>query len=331
MADYFKISADRLLGTKETYEYPKILRKMVKLMNVENQNCASTMKPVGSASQIVQPYYSDVDVMTVSKCTSLADMVKTIQKTVVDVMNASDVFFSDFKAGGVHWTADELLQGYKGPLTLTKALAMKGVVKIDIFFNFDDRWIEGSTFFLIKAQDGSNYDESYFENIQQNIAEDGLHYWENNKFKATKRAWSIARITKSMDVLRLLQPLVTGSVQGLSQIKSDFETLLLMFEKIPPAQLPYESIYQELDEIHDRLSALNDIEFYRQIIDVSIDAIDLKDLEQSTIILETLNDYIQKIVNMITVGYLEYVNFDLKKYLETWVDSNATESKSHSH
>jgi len=271
------------------------------------EECA--LLPLGSFSVKAQKYYSDIDVDDVYIGRSILEtqknVTKYLQNIVKDILaNASKfVFYSDFKAGGLHWSANDVIRGMLplpngGNLLLTDAVLMPEMIKLDIFFYYNSRFIEESVFFKIFV--GEMPINVKVSDIVKDIAVDGLHYYEEgNLLKAAKRAFSIAKYLKDMGPLQALGSIVTSEIQILGQIMSDISTIQLMVEKgIAKEVVP--QIYDEVQFFKER--AANIISFP---IDLAIFDLKIPEMKKA----------LSFIANQQTAISLQKLGFNLADYL----------------
>jgi hypothetical protein len=232
-----------------------------------------SISPLGSFSVRAQPYYSDIDVDDVYIGSTLRETQKNVTRYLKEIVKhvlASErslIFYSDFKAGGLHWTSQDVIRGRVrkpegGYLLLQDAILMDSPVKLDVIFYYGTRFIEESVFYKIYLQENGAPVSVNVKagNIVGDIAKDGLHYAEDgNLLKAAKRAFSIAKFTKDPEALAVFGPIVTSSIQILGQIMSDISTINLLIEKGYGPHIQQE-LFDEIQHFKERTA--NIMDFY---------------------------------------------------------------------
>jgi len=315
----YDIPPEKLFSEKPKYSIPLKLKKYTKLITIPNSNVVR----VGSSIAKIQPYFSDVDIMNIVDSTETP--ARAVDNFIVNLKNivkqllsleSSNIFFSDFKAGDKHWTAEQILNESNGSLSLHDACLMKDVIKIDMFAPYDGRYLEMSTFFILKSNETYiNVDEHYFDNLQKSLLEDIKTYKDTKPFKAVKRVWSYAKIKKDAKTLKKLENLIKSNIALLSQINADIETIEMMIER--KNNYDKDFLLIEVDDFKERLSNIIDIPFDELKVDIMIDNIlllimnnkDYENNEQLVDSLGLLHDYLLTIINKETLDYLNHINF----------------------
>ncbi len=300
-------------------------------------NKDSLIEPIGSFTYNIQQYPSDIDVnQTVFiEGNDLSKITIDIKNAIHNILLHPNVYFSDFKAGVderypdnrdlfiIRWIPRELLTGSKllpggKILRLEDALKMKSVVKLDIIVFVNDRFIEASTFFILKNTRTGKYfnlPDNYIENFISDVKSEILKYstvGESFKlFKAVKRMWSLARVMKDFKTLRELEPMINSNLSLLSQINSDLETMTLVIEKAMIT--PIKELLISINTIEKKLSTIIDISLDDYILEEGIDKVKLllnkkvTNITRDEIIkqLYVLHDYLLKVINMETFLYMK--------------------------
>ena len=303
-----------------TYDkLPDDIQNYIKIITIPDTHVI----PVGSGTLRIQRFPSDVDVMNImEKSISTENIILLFidnLKNIIKTLTTSDkVMFSDFKAGSLHWKSDQILGELNGTLSLRDACKMKGILKLDMFAPYNRRYVEMSTFFILKSNDGFvNVDKDYFDKFQQSLFDDIQHYREEKPFKAVKRLWSLSRITHDIETMNKIESLINSNISLLSQINADIETLKLMVNK--KSKYNKEFVLDEIDNFKERLSHILDIEFDEKMISDMIDNMELSfkyDSSERTDNLDKLHDYILSIINKETFDYLKKINFELPTTLQ---------------
>ena len=310
-----KIDYKNLLNLKNEEETPEVIKKYIDIVTIPKTKIIR----VGSSKMKIQKYYSDIDIMNiVSKLISTEELIKffieNLKKIIISLEKYSDVFFSDFKAGGLHWTKEQILEEKNGELTLYNACLIKNVIKIDIIGPLYGRYLEISTFFILKsATEFINVNSDYFEKFESSLLKDILEYHEIKPFKAVKRVWSLARITNDNKTIELLKDIILSNISLIDQIASDIKTIILLVEKKIKYDLNF--ILLEFDGIRERLSIILDIKIDFEKVNLMIDIIQLHFRFQNTNEEEIINsclrlhDYLFKLNNNETLEFLTSINY----------------------
>jgi hypothetical protein len=311
---------DDLINTlKNEEEIPEIIKNYIKIITIPDTQVIR----VGSSMLKIQPYFSDVDVMNiVYKQVNSSELVKffiaNLKNLLNTIENIPNLFFSDFKAGGLHWTVKQIMDEKNGELNLYDACFIKDVVKLDIIGPYDERYLEMSTFYVLKSiNEYINVESNYFESFKKSLLKDIGEYQESKPFKAIKRVWSLARITNNNEILKLLKDVIKSNIALLSQINADIETIILLIEH--ESNYDTNFILNELDGFREKLSTILDITLDYEKINLMIDNIKLlfkfaqdKNYNESKALivnLTKLHDHLLKIINKETNEYLKSINF----------------------
>jgi len=276
---------------------------------------------VGSSMNKVYPYYSDIDIMNIiipkkNVEETIQYFITQVKIMIKQIQNNKNIFFSDFKVGGFHWSVQQIFDEKYEQLKLSEACKVKDVIKIDIIVPYDGRYMEMSTFFILKSlNEYINVENNYFDLFPERLLKDIGKYKDNYPFKAVKRVWSLARIKKDIKVAKQLENLIRSNVTLLARINSDIDTIVLIVEKNLPYNL--EMILKEIDSFKESISTILDINIDFEKIDLMIDNIVLllkcKLLNEPELniigALHRLRDYILIIINRETKEYIKNINF----------------------
>lgn len=155
----------------------------------------------------------------------------------------------------LRWTPLEVIQGFKylfdgKIITLSEALAMNTIVKLDVIAWVSGRFQSVEALYNLRYTDpsGKIVDFNPLGNYVQGLLEDIEKYSSGKNYsplKVIKRMWSLSRVTKCEDLLRVLTPLLRSDIAALNQIKSDAEVLSDMIYK----ELTYQQATQLFSEI----------------------------------------------------------------------------------
>jgi hypothetical protein len=312
------IDKEKINSIKSDDEVPEIIKNYIKLITIPNTEVIR----VGSSMMKIQPYFSDVDIMNiVQKNINSEELVKffitNLKNMLSVIIEIPNVFFSDFKAGGLHWSLEQIMNEKNGELSLYNAFFIKDVIKLDIIGPYDGRYLEMSTFFILKSiNEYINIESDYFDTFKKSLLKDISHYQESKPFKAIKRVWSLSRITKDDKTLNLLKEIIKSNIALISQINADIETIILLAEHNSKYDINF--VLNELDGFRESLSTIIDIKLDYEKINLMIDNIKLlfkfteKNIDGNITIIETLkrlHNYLLKIINKETNEYLESIKY----------------------
>ena len=307
------IPCDKLDKSIDIKNLPDKIKEYINLITIPNTNII----PVGSGIAKIQRFPSDIDLMNIIEKPNTEDVISfliTNLKNIVNTINNSKtVFFSDFKAGGLHWTTSEIFNEVKDNLTLREACKIIDVIKIDMFAPYNNRYLEMSTFFILKSNTGFvNVDQNYFKNFTISLSTDIEYYKEIKPFKAVKRVWSYSKIKNDRNTMKTMEKLINSNISLFSQINADIETLELMVEKNIQYDLPY--VLNEIKVFKERTSHILDIDYNEQMLfnmfDNLADVVSKKEKNNILISLKNLHDYILTIINKETLAYLKTINYN---------------------
>ena len=299
------------------YDVPESIQRYINLITIK-----PLVIPVGSSRLRIQKFFSDIDIMNiVQKPYDVEGVVKYFIKELINmvnnILNEKNVFFSDFKAGGIHWTVDEILNQKKDDVSLYDACKTLGVVKIDIIGPYDGRYLEMSTFFVLKTN--TEDINSNIDSFEQSLLEDIEHYKNDKTFKAIKRVWSLATLKKDYKTLEKLKDLIKSNLSLLSQINADIETIVLLIEH--KNNYDIDLVIFELNKFKEHFSHIVDIVFDRDLIISLIDKLIVlfkinkkynnNDNNQEILnTFERIHNNLLKTINKETMEYIKSVNYE---------------------
>lgn len=85
-------------------------------------------------------------------------------KTILEITN---VFFYDFKAGGLHQGITQIIEEKHDEMALYDACFIKDVIKLDIIVPYNERYLEMLTFFILKSvNEYINIESNYFDDLK---------------------------------------------------------------------------------------------------------------------------------------------------------------------
>lgn len=310
------IPVSRLNEVKQDSEVPEMIKEYIRLMSIPGTEIIR----VGSNALKIQPYFSDIDTMDIVKFNKSTDeviniFIKGLKTILQNLKNYNNAFFSDFKAGGLHWTVQQIIEDNNNGLSLSYACKIKDVVKLDIIAPYDGRYVEMSTFYILKGNQGYiNVTDDYFSSFENSLKKDIVEYISTKPFKAIKRVWSLARIKNDMGRMDKLKNLINSNVALLGQINADLETIKLLIEH--GSRYDNQFVLNELNGFKQKISNILDISMDEEKIDILLDLLIHQFKSEGTVnhrdIISTINrlhDYILEIINNETFEFLKTINF----------------------
>ncbi len=308
------IPISKLKAVKKESEVPAQIKEYIDLMRIPNTEVIR----VGSNALKIQPYFSDIDIMDIVSFNKETEEVITmfminLKKILERIATMPNVFFSDFKAGGLHWTVEQIMEGTNNGLGLNFACKIKDVVKLDLIAPYEGRYVEMSTFYILKGNQGYiNVNDDYFSNFETSLKKDIVEYKDSKPFKAVKRVWSLARMRNDLARLNELKKLVNSNVALLGQINADLETIKLLLEHESVYDLEF--VINELNGFKGKISNILDIQMDEEKIDILLDLLinQFTNKQSSRVLISTidrLHDYILEVINNETKEYLLSIDF----------------------
>jgi hypothetical protein len=119
-----------------------------------------------------------------------------------------------------------------------------------------------------------------------------------------KRIWSISRITKRDDIVKILTPFMQSDLGRLSQLKSEIETIISILENIKSP--PEKTIYEQIDNFRTRFANVYQIDFDEEGMDnIIISILQKRDTSYSIENLKYILKYVKGLINKHTMEFLE--------------------------
>ena len=211
--------------------------KIIKFLSLDGEYSI-----IGSAADPSMKYSSDVDIQEFIELNGdinqiTEDIYQLFLKKYKEAYKDKKVFITDLKLGtynnqSLHWTRQEVLNGYKmihnHKVKFIDALQQKSVIKIDIIY-LDDIYKEYSNNYYFIINKKSTYPFlSNKDMINELVSEYYKYYNKKNYFKALKRLYSLYKIEKR-SAKRLISFLNSDTGKE-ANIKSSLETLSLLLE-----------------------------------------------------------------------------------------------------
>ena len=186
----------------------------------------------------------------------------------------------------LRWSSGEIKRGVKkfgtdDRITLREAIQTPGIIKFDMWYWLNNRFVEVTNFFqLIVKKKGKlifinleRKGEDYITNMKEELHKYLLTSFHFNPFKALKRMLILTFIMKDDRTSILLSKLMSSGYAMMYQVVGDLKVLLEMTETIRAP--PYEKIGIEMNDMKDRLSRIYEFKIpdkvYKDIDNLYID------------------------------------------------------------
>ena len=163
----------------------------------------------------------------------------------------------------LRWKPSEVLAGVKNlrgiTISLEDAIASGGLIKLDVIKD-TDRFTEISMIYTMKLNGKQITKVSH--DLIKSLEEDIVYFSERSPFKALKRAFSLAKVTKNTSELEFLVPLLNSDLGRLYNIVSNLETILLLLEQ---PNVPIAAVHENLDEIKARMGNIYSLKEFLEV------------------------------------------------------------------
>lgn len=287
--------SDMLMNGKK---YHKNINKIGKMMAVvESKN-----RIVGSASIKSNIYYSDYDFFEKVNEVSEKDIYQHFRDMFIQVSNRENMIVSDLKCGvnsngePIRWNQQQILRNDNNGLSFEECIKHKGIVKIDIIYLLNSRFIELTNVYQIVIDGESNMDYSVEQIVEEITDEYKQKIKEGNYFKSLKKLYSIMKITNPSDLrLEKLLNYFNSPIGLLYRCKSDLETLLVAINS------------SEFD--------LNEVKNSMEMIKELISAFPVENIIDEIVIKKAKNDMMKPLHKQIRL-IVDVLNRDAKKFIQ---------------
>lgn len=239
--------------------------------------------------------------------------------------NEYDSIFNIFREHRVlRWTSTEILNGFKKlpgnkKISLFNSLKMNTPVKIDEIVLLNGKFTEITNFIALALEKNNelipiNIDLEKEHNINVQLPQEIEKLYFSNyyysPFKMIKRIYSLSRHNNDNATLEKIVPFVSSNTSLLYQIKSEIDTITLLFEKVK--NLAYVSIDKQLDNMKNRLANVIQLKEMTLVnMQELIDVINNTSLRKNKILLlKELSKNIKEVINFLTIKYLQTINFN---------------------
>jgi hypothetical protein len=211
----------------------------------------------------------------------------------------------------LRWKSGEILAGVKEvrgyKILLEDALASGGMVKLDLIASVDNQFSEFSMIYNLFLGNKHVTPSKPQAEVQEALKEDIIYYNHRSPFKALKRAFSLAKMTKKYSEIEILLPILNSDLGRLYQIVGDLESLYVLLEQRNP---PVTEIKHNLDEMKARMGSIYSL---KEFLDAeheilgrieSMQKMPIKTLKPAIFSLHT---ELQGILNEATIKKMKYI------------------------
>lgn len=218
----------------------------------------------------------------------------------------------------IRWNLDEMIAGRKEirgnvEIDLKDAITHDGIVKIDIWAKYNNRYNEITNFFLLIYKDKEGNEHvlnaklgDRLEAIEKDIKKysSKSHY---NPLKVGKRLWLKAVFQNDKSLMNKLYPLFSSGAASLGQINGEIEVLINMFKKLKNP--PVNDLLIQIDEFKRRINDIYDIDLNTDKIYSLLDQITNNYSKEIAIKnLETIFTMLKKYISLYASKYLKNKN-----------------------
>jgi len=155
----------------------------------------------------------------------------------------------------LRWKPYQILEGqqkYRGHVfSLEDAVMSKGLIKLDLISNIDNRFTEFSIIYNL-FKDGQLITKRPM-NIINSLKEDVYYFSRTNPFKGMKRMFALAKAQKNEAEIKHLVPILNSDLGRLYQIIGDLTVIHDLLER---PDRPLKEIRYQLDEMKARMGNL---------------------------------------------------------------------------
>lgn len=274
-----EIPYDRLSSIRDPRTIPPVINKLIDIMTLSP---SSRVQHYGSYFYGIVPYPSDIDTMCYTNVRGPEEAKSLMQDVVKRVaavhgwnpqrIPSGRTIFSELKCGtddmGVplRWTLDEVLAGIKETDAYDydlgdSILQLNGpaACKIEMIAPVNGRYVDFSMVYYVSV-DGvpTNYVPLGKHDLINGLKIDISELLEKgNLFKALKRIYAIARMTKDQYVMSIVAPVLNSNVAKLGNSASMLNTIKLMADRGLPVKPSI--INNTISSIMFQLSSIQDI------------------------------------------------------------------------
>jgi hypothetical protein len=156
----------------------------------------------------------------------------------------------------LRWLPSEVLAGVKEirgrSITLNDAIFSGGLIKLDFITSIDDRFTEFSMIYNLYLNKILVTESP--KNVVDSLKEDIIYYNTTNPFKALKRLFSLAKITKNLEEIEYLSPILNSDLGRLYAIINDLATIHMLLDMNVESVVAH--VKENLDELRARMGSI---------------------------------------------------------------------------
>lgn len=234
----------------------------------------------------------------------------------------------------LRWTAKEILEGVKKlpgkrKIKLNTALSMMSPVKIDVISLIQGKYIEITNFVMLAIKEDEHYipinldfnieDKQQLNNVAKKQLPEEIEklYYSNmyyGPFKMIKRMYALARQIRDNNMLEKIIPFISSNTSLLYQLKSEIDTILLIFDRVKKP--PLKTISKQLDEMKNKITTVIELDIEEnELINEYIDMINrAKLINKKAELLKELKYILVEVINFETITYLNNVGLNPPPY-----------------
>lgn len=218
-------------------------------------------------------------------------------------------FISSFIA--IRWTPNDILKGRtlinNEFVDLQLCVFNSNTTKIDIYYNYFGKYTEFTNIIF----DETPSKEFFLENIKNTVL---INYEQQNLLKTVKQCFSIARLNNDCNFIESIMNLLVSPINSLNSCKTDLIVLLDMIKYGANVYFIKDKIKTHLGTIILKLSSFYLEEINPDIFNEINNLINVKSQEEFKNNIENINKYLEKIINKLTLNYIENNKINIKKY-----------------
>ena len=206
------------------------------------------------------------------------------------------------------WRASQIVKGYvefaDEKLTLREAIQSPGIIKIDMYYWLNNRFVEITSFLQLFIKKNGKLinvnierkESEYIPDMKEQLHK-YLSKFHFNPFKALKRMLVLSFIGKNDSDSRVLSKLMSSGYAIMYQVVGDLKVLLEITETINAP--PYEKMGIEVNDMKDRLARIYEFDIPKKIYESINELYDDLSSGLTSEIEKTFKDLIMKLSNIL--------------------------------
>lgn len=206
------------------------------------------------------------------------------------------------------WSGSQIVKGYvefeDEKLTLREAIQSPGIIKIDMYYWLNNRFVEITSFLQLFIKKNGKLinvnierkESEYIPDMKEQLHK-YLSKFHFNPFKALKRMLVLSFIGKNDSDSRVLSKLMSSGYAIMYQVVGDLKVLLEITETINAP--PYEKMGIEVNDMKDRLARIYEFDIPKKIYESINELYDDLSSGLTSEIEKTFKDLIMKLSNIL--------------------------------